>query len=76
MAAFATDLQEKAVLTVFASFEAIHARSYFYIFTTLCTNTEIDELFEWVKENEFLQYKANKIGDIYNGIEEGNTESL
>ncbi|MEW9577348.1 class 1b ribonucleoside-diphosphate reductase subunit beta [Bacillus toyonensis] len=76
IASFATDLQEKAVLTVFASFEAIHAKAYSYIFTTLCTNVEIDELFEWVKKDDFLQYKANKIGDIYNGIEEGDTESL
>ncbi|MFZ0445733.1 MAG: class 1b ribonucleoside-diphosphate reductase subunit beta [Bacillus sp. (in: firmicutes)] len=76
IAAYTTDLQEKAVLTVFASFEAIHAKSYSYIFTTLCTNTEIDELFEWVKKNEYLQYKANKIGDLYNNIEEGDPESL
>jgi ribonucleoside-diphosphate reductase beta chain len=76
IAAYATDLQEKAILTVFAAFEAIHAKSYSYIFTTLCTNTEIDELFEWVKKNEYLQYKANKIGDIYNNIEDGNSESL
>ena len=60
----------------FDAFEAIHAKSYSYIFTTLCTNEEIDELFEWVKKNEFLQYKANKIADIYNSIEEGNPESL
>lgn len=76
IAAYATDLQEKAVFTVFAAFEAIHAKSYSYIFTTLCTNPEIDELFEWVKKNEYLQYKANRIGDIYNNIEEGNSESL
>ena len=76
IATYTTDLQEKAVLTVFASFEAIHAKSYSYIFTTLCTNTEIDELFEWVKKNEYLQYKANKIGDLYNNIEDGNPESL
>ncbi len=76
IATHTTDLQEKAVLTVFGSFEAIHAKSYSYIFTTLCTNSEIDELFEWVKKNEFLQYKANKISDIYNRIEEGNSESL
>ena len=37
---------------------------------------EIDEVFEWVKKNEYLQYKANKIGDIYNILEEGNSESL
>ncbi len=76
VAAYTDDLQEKAVLTVFDAFEAIHAKSYSYIFTTLCTNEEIDELFEWVKKNEFLQYKANKIADIYNSIEENNPESL
>ncbi len=76
VAAYTSDLQEKAVLTVFDAFEAIHAKSYSYIFTTLCTNEEIDALFEWVKKNEYLQYKANKIADIYNGIEEGDSESL
>ncbi|MCM3387181.1 class 1b ribonucleoside-diphosphate reductase subunit beta [Ureibacillus chungkukjangi] len=76
IANYATDLQEKAVFTVFGSFEAIHAKSYSYIFTTLCTNEEIDEVFEWVKKNEYIQYKANKIGDIYDAIEEGDTESL
>ena len=65
IAKYAPDMQEKAVLTVFAAFEAIHAKSYSYIFTTLCTNTEIDEVFEWVKKNEFLQYKAQRISDVY-----------
>lgn len=63
------DLQEKAVLTVFASFEAIHAKSYSYIFTTLCTNQEIDDVFDWVRDNECLQYKAKKIAAIYEAIQ-------
>jgi ribonucleoside-diphosphate reductase beta chain len=62
------DLQEKAVLTLFGAMEAIHARSYSYIFTTLCSNQEIDEVFEWVKGNEQLQYKANKISEQYQNI--------
>lgn len=69
-------LQEKALLTVFGAFEAIHAKSYSYIFTTLCTNEEIEEVFNWVEQNEFLQYKANKISEIYSSIEEGDDESL
>lgn len=73
---FTPDLQEKAVLTVFGSFEAIHAKSYSYIFTTLCTNTEIDAIFDWVQKNEFLQYKANKIADVYSSIREDDPESL
>ncbi len=76
IARFTPDLQEKAVLTVFGSFEAIHAKSYSYIFTTLCTNSEIEDIFEWVKKNEFLQYKATKIAEVYSAIEENNPESL
>lgn len=76
IARFTPDLQEKAVLTVFGSFEAIHAKSYSYIFTTLCTNTEIDEIFEWVQQNPQLQYKANKIAEVYGAIEEGDQASL
>nr|BDD46332.1 ribonucleoside-diphosphate reductase subunit beta [Micrococcaceae bacterium] len=64
------DLQEKAVLTFFGAMEAIHARSYSYIFTTLCSNQEIDEVFEWVKDNKFLQYKANKISEQYKSIKD------
>ena len=76
VAAFTKDFQEKAVLTMFDAFEAIHAKSYSYIFTTLCTNEEIDEVFEWIKKNEYLQYKASRISDVYNAIQEDDTESL
>lgn len=76
IARFNPDLQEKAVLSVFGSFEAIHAKSYSYIFTTLCTNEEINEVFEWVKKNQFLQYKANRIAEVYNSIKENDPESL
>src|SRR5690606_9061673 len=73
---YTPDLQEKALYSVFASFEAIHAKSYSYIFTTLCTNSEIDDVFEWVKRNEYLQYKANQISEVYLSIEEGDPISL
>lgn len=76
VAAFTKDFQEKAVLTMFDAFEAIHAKSYSYIFTTLCTNEEIDEVFEWIKKNEYLQYKASRISDVYNAIQEDDDESL
>jgi ribonucleoside-diphosphate reductase beta chain len=76
IARYAPDLQEKALYTVFASFEAIHAKSYSYIFTTLCSNSEIDAIFEWVKRNEYLQYKANRISDVYRSIEEDDLVSL
>lgn len=76
IARYAPNLQEKALYTVFASFEAIHAKSYSYIFTTLCTNSEIDTIFEWVKSNHYLQYKANRISDVYRSIRENDLVSL
>ena len=42
-----------------------HARSYSSIFSTLCNPKEIDEIFSWTESNEFLQYKANTIQEIY-----------
>ncbi len=76
IARYESNLQEKALYTVFASFEAIHAKSYSYIFTTLCTNGEIDGIFDWVARNEYLQTKAKKISDVYQSIEEGDEVSL
>lgn len=62
------NLQEKSLYTQFAFFEAIHAKSYSRIFTTLCTNSEVDEIFEWVKENKELQYKAELVSKYYDNI--------
>lgn len=70
------DMQEQAVLSLFGAFEAVHAKSYSYIFTTLCNNDEIEEVFNWVEKNEFLQYKANRIARIYQAIEKDDPESL
>lgn len=56
---------EEAVLNNIEFMESVHAKSYSSIFETLNTEREIDEIFEWVDENEFLQYKAQKINDIY-----------
>ncbi|MEK4284702.1 MULTISPECIES: class 1b ribonucleoside-diphosphate reductase subunit beta [Ureibacillus] len=76
IAKYNPNLQEKAVLTVFGAFEAIHAKSYSYIFTTLCHNDEIEEIFQWVKKNQLLQYKASKIANIYSSIKENDLVSL
>lgn len=56
---------ETAVLTNIQFMESVHARSYSNIFSTLCTPREIDDVFAWTEQNEFLQYKAHKIRDIY-----------
>ena len=43
----------------------VHSKSYSTIFSTLCTPSEIDDIFEWVHTNKYLQYKANKINEVY-----------
>ncbi|MCP4206897.1 MAG: class 1b ribonucleoside-diphosphate reductase subunit beta [Shimia sp.] len=56
---------EEAVLTNIAFMEAVHARSYSSIFSTLCSTKEIDEAFRWSEENPHLQAKARTILDTY-----------
>ncbi|KRL62082.1 class 1b ribonucleoside-diphosphate reductase subunit beta [Latilactobacillus fuchuensis] len=56
---------EEAVLNNIQFMESVHAKSYSSIFSTLNTPSEIDEIFEWTNSNQYLQYKANKINDIY-----------
>lgn len=57
--------QEEAVLNNIEFMESVHAKSYSSIFSTLNTPKEIDDIFEWTDNNEFLQYKAQKINEIY-----------
>jgi len=56
---------EEAVLTNIAFMEAVHARSYSSIFSTLCSTKEIDEAFRWSDENQHLQAKAQAVLDRY-----------
>lgn len=56
---------EEAVLTNIAFMEAVHARSYSSIFSTLCLTAEVDEAFRWAEENPHLQRKARLIVDEY-----------
>lgn len=56
---------EEAVLTNIAFMEAVHARSYSSVFSTLCQTTEVDEAFRWSAENEQLQAKSRLILDEY-----------
>lgn len=59
-----------SVLTLFAGFETIHARSYSTIFQTLCSTDEIDELFSWVENTKELQQKVHLIVSRYNSIKD------
>ena len=56
---------EEAVLTNIAFMEAVHARSYSSVFSTLCTTPQIDEAFRWAEENPLLQLKAKLILEDY-----------
>lgn len=57
---------ETSVLNKIAFDESIHNKSYSTIFQTLMTNSqEIDKVFQWSLENEFLQYKVKKIQQVY-----------
>ncbi|MDH5857312.1 class 1b ribonucleoside-diphosphate reductase subunit beta [Lampropedia aestuarii] len=58
---------EEAVFANFTFMEAVHARSYSSIFSTLCSSREIEEAFRWSEENEFLQQKAAIIKAAYQG---------
>ncbi|MCI1699724.1 class 1b ribonucleoside-diphosphate reductase subunit beta [Liquorilactobacillus nagelii] len=56
---------ERAVLNNIQFMESVHAKSYSSIFSTLNTPKEIEEIFAWTHSNQFLQYKAKKIDQIY-----------
>ncbi len=59
---------EEAVLTNIAFMEAVHARSYSSIFSTLCSTREVDAAFRWSEENEHLSAKAALILDKYDAV--------
>lgn len=70
---YVKDLQEKAVLTFMGAMEQIHAKSYSTIFTTLATKDKINATFEWVKQNKWLQQKAELIEKYYKNINDDYT---
>lgn len=65
MMSLTDNLQRKAVLSFMGTMEEIHAKSYSSIFTTLLSNREIDELFDWIESEETLQRKADLILEQY-----------
>ncbi|UTL74465.1 class 1b ribonucleoside-diphosphate reductase subunit beta [Bacillus halotolerans] len=69
--------QRKAVLNFMAMMEnAVHAKSYSNIFMTLAPTETINEVFEWVKQNKFLQKKAQIIVGLYKAIKKDDEISL
>lgn len=59
MMSLTEDMQRKAVLSFMGTMEEIHAKSYSSIFMTLLPTPEIDELFQWVETDPYLQKKAD-----------------
>ncbi|WP_238945016.1 class 1b ribonucleoside-diphosphate reductase subunit beta [Vandammella animalimorsus] len=58
---------EEAVYTNISFMEAVHAKSYSSIFSTLCSMSDVDEAFRWSLENEYLQKKAKIVIGHYRG---------
>lgn len=56
---------EESVLSNIAFMEAVHARSYSSIFSTLCATRDVDDAYLWSEENEHLQKKSKLILDEY-----------
>ncbi|TDX17641.1 MULTISPECIES: class 1b ribonucleoside-diphosphate reductase subunit beta [Buttiauxella] len=52
---------EEAVLSNVSFMEAVHARSYSSIFSTLCQTKDVDAAYAWSEENPPLQRKAQII---------------
>lgn len=52
---------EEAVLSNISFMEAVHARSYSSIFSTLCQTKDVDAAYSWSEENPPLQRKAQII---------------
>ena len=58
---------EEAVLSNISFMEAVHARSYSSIFSTLCQTKDVDAAYAWSEENAPLQRKAQIIQQHYRG---------
>jgi len=56
---------EEAVMSNISFMEAVHARSYSSIFSTLCPVSEVDAAYAWSEQNTPLQNKANLIHQHY-----------
>ncbi|WP_416825571.1 class 1b ribonucleoside-diphosphate reductase subunit beta [Ectobacillus polymachus] len=62
------NLQAKSVLGFMGAMEEVHAKSYSHIFTTLASEEEIEEIFDWVDHHPLLNKKATIITDYYHRL--------
>ncbi len=69
---FLDSLQNKSVLSFQCMMESIHAKSYSTIFTTVASTQEINDVFQWIKDNKYLQHKARVIDTNYRRLDKQN----
>lgn len=60
---------EEAVMSNISFMEAVHARSYSSIFSTLCQTKDVDAAYAWSEENAPLQKKAQLMLERYQADE-------
>ena len=58
---------EEAVYTNIAFMQAVHARSYSSVFSTLTSTPEIDSAYRWAVGNDLLQARAKAVLEHYVG---------
>lgn len=58
---------EEAVYTNIAFMQAVHARSYSSVFSTLTSTPEIDDAYQWAVTNDLLQERCKKVLVHYYG---------
>ncbi|WP_114195310.1 class 1b ribonucleoside-diphosphate reductase subunit beta [Edaphovirga cremea] len=56
---------EEAVYSNISFMEAVHARSYSSVFSTLCMTSDVDDAYRWSEENTSLQKKSEIILSYY-----------
>ncbi len=57
--------KEAAIMNNFLFMETIHAKSYGTILTSLNSIKSINEIYDWMNNDERMQYKVKRINDIY-----------
>lgn len=60
---------EAAVLSNVGFMEAVHAKSYSSIFSTLCSSEEIEDAYSWAENNKYLNKKQDIIMSHYDGTD-------
>ncbi|WP_083985960.1 class 1b ribonucleoside-diphosphate reductase subunit beta [Corynebacterium renale] len=58
---------EEAIYANIAFMQAVHARSYSSVFSTLTSTPEIDAAYQWAVDNELLQVRAKAVLRYYYG---------